>query len=306
MFDEFKSYLIDEKRREPMTAKFYVQDVTQLQQHFPDRDVYTLSTQDIQAYVDSISLKFKPRTILRKVSSIAVFYKWAVKIGRCTNSPICRVKADDSSVYSHCNLRMPSVASEERVCFSSAELEKMQLAIWSNNSFICLRDQAMYSLILFCGVRASELATMTISDVHDDGTLVIHRQKKACSVRKDITIDMGEVASTVVAYTRERLATDPSSDPQKTILFVNKYGDPISTRSIRRKLGAYAAKAGMRMTPSRALHSFALQSLQNGTSVEDLSRRLGHTNIATTRDYLHYIQPKTLAEPPPVLESVAV
>ena len=284
MFDEFKNYLIETKKREANTAKFYIQDVRQLKAYFSGRDIVTLTTTDIQDYINALTAKYKPCTVCRKIASLSTFYKWAVIAKYCDCSPIYHLNTPGRPR----NVRVPAVTPLPRVCLVPEVLDKVQGAIWSDNNFIRLRDQAMYGLMMFCGIRASEVQMAIIDDVNVEySTITIHRLKRISGSPREITVDMGTSSSAVVAYLHQRLAQFPKvPDPA---LFVNIHGNRISVRSIRRKLGYYASVAGIKLNPTNLVHNFALQSLKTGISLTDLHKRLGHSSVLTTREYISHL-----------------
>ena len=72
-------------------------------------------------------------------------------------------------------------------------------------------------------------------------------------------------------------------------LFINKHGQRLSTRSVRRKLDKYLIEANLDpdISPHTLRHSFATHMLNHGADLRAVQELLGHQSLSTTQVYTH-------------------
>jgi site-specific recombinase XerD len=148
------------------------------------------------------------------------------------------------------------------------------------------RDYAILMTFLKSGIRESELADLNIEDVdfyHDELTV---REGKGRKERK-IPL-MPELKRALRRYVEERERQDNIID--EDTLFLARNGTSLNPSSIRKLVKKYYTKAGVRKSGVHTLrHTFSAHNVNNGMSIADLQKVLGHKKKETTLKYIHAV-----------------
>ena len=94
-------------------------------------------------------------------------------------------------------------------------------------------------------------------------------------------------ADAILAYLPER--PEPAGAACEDILFLNRFGKPISRVSLFNLVKEQAMVAGIRkeISPHTFRHSFATHLIENGADLRIVQEMLGHESILTTEIYTH-------------------
>jgi site-specific recombinase XerD len=148
------------------------------------------------------------------------------------------------------------------------------------------RDYAILMTFLKSGIRESELAALNLEDVdflHNELTV---REGKGKKERK-IPL-MPELKRALGRYITDRDQQANIID-EKT-LFLARNGTSLNPSSIRKLVKKYYAKAGVRKSGVHTLrHTFSAHNVNNGMSIADLQKVLGHKKKETTLKYIHAV-----------------
>ncbi|HUU97519.1 MAG TPA: tyrosine-type recombinase/integrase, partial [Phycisphaerae bacterium] len=135
-------------------------------------------------------------------------------------------------------------------------------------------------------IRVSELVALDVAEV-DLSTNVVRIRGKG---KKERVLPIGAGAVRAVLHyldLRRNRPQRPQADQQA--LFINKHGQRLSTRSVRRKLDKYLLEAGLDLSvsPHTLRHSFATHMLRQGADLRSVQEMLGHQSLSTTQIYTH-------------------
>ncbi len=212
----------------------------------------------------ALSLKGQaPLTVRRKLTAIASFYHFLEDTGSAIPNPAR-------------GLPLPKVAQCFPTCLTAEQAQALLEAAhtpW---------HRAMIALLLFAGLRRSEVAAIALDDLDlEDGQLLV-RGKGA----KQRVVPLTPL---VVEAIREYLRCRPQTESQH--LFVSRVGGrSIHARVAGRMLQHVLQRAGLgeeRITPHRLRHTFATHLIRSGVDVRTVQELLGHADLQTTARYLH-------------------
>jgi len=147
------------------------------------------------------------------------------------------------------------------------------------------RDRALILMLFSTGLRVSEICSLKIKDVDfKRGIVRVFRHKTGVE-------DELPIADFALFALREMINGYDRKDPEDP-LFQNKYGGPLSPRSVQRILQKAKERAGInkKVTPHVLRHTFATYALKKGFNLPEIQEILGHASITTTRIYSHVVK----------------
>lgn len=220
---------------------------------------------------------YSKATMARKLATLRSFFKFANKRGVTANNPMLTIRTPKQEK------RLPKFMTEEQVT--------KLLQTPKDTDLLGARDKAMLEALYSTGIRVSELIGLNVEDVDFTGNVIRVRGKG----KKERVAPMGPTAvAALQKYMGMRNGTTPppapgAPAPTNVPLFVNKHGQRLSTRSVRRKLDKYLIEAGLDpdISPHTLRHSFATHMLNHGADLRSVQELLGHQSLSTTQVYTH-------------------
>jgi integrase/recombinase XerC len=152
-----------------------------------------------------------------------------------------------------------------------------------------VRDRAMFETLYGGGLRVSELVGLNLDDLDPEQGLIRVRGKG----RRERLCPIGQMAMTWIGHWRALRQPSRADDPA---LFLNRFGNRLTTRSVGRLLDAYLVGLGLDRgaSPHTLRHSFATHLLDRGADLRSVQELLGHRNLTTTQIYTHVTQERLL------------
>jgi len=144
------------------------------------------------------------------------------------------------------------------------------------------RDRVLLEVLYAGGLRVSELAGLTWSDVlpRDKGQVQLSVVGKGGVARQVLLPEA--VSRALLSLRGDAGANDPLFASRKT-------GARLTERAVLGIVKRAAAKAGIEapVSPHWLLHAHASHAIDRGATLPEVQSTLGHGNIATTSGYLH-------------------
>jgi site-specific recombinase XerD len=219
---------------------------------------------EVSAYIDHLMAKgLDPETINSQLNRIRQFYRYLKdqeQLGMV------------NPVKSSHRLRVPKPLPKH--------LQDQQA-----NAFLDVpkrpRDQAMFMLMLRCGLRVEEVANLTLDVIEFKRRRIWIQDGKWGKDR--VVCVSNDAMKALIDYLKVR----PQSETQKVFL-VEKgtyKGQPISIRGIQKRMEYYAKKSAIKISCHQLRHTMATQMLNAGAELVTIQDLLGHSSIRTTERY---------------------
>jgi integrase/recombinase XerC len=213
-------------------------------------------------------------SITCKLSAIRSFYVYLQKEELIRENPLEKLSSPKQ------DKKLPSYLTGD-------EINKFLLAP-DISTPVGQRDRALLELLYASGLRVSELAHLTRSQIDMD-TREIRVIGKGS---KERMVLMGKPAEEAIAFylkeSRHKLLGKKKTDA----VFINRYGQPLIERRIQKIVKKYAKKGGInkRVHPHTIRHTFATHLLDGGADLRVVQELLGHASLTTTQIYTHVSQ----------------
>ncbi|MBP7744512.1 MAG: tyrosine recombinase XerC [Phycisphaerae bacterium] len=238
-----------------------------------NRRLLLVETDDVRALMSQLrDHNYCKSTVARKLATLRSFYKFLVRRSYLSNNPVAPIRTPKQ------DKRLPK-------CLEVDQIEKL-LANPDTTTLLGARDRAMLETLYSTGMRVSELIALDIADVDLTSNVV----RVAGKGKKRRVIPLGPGAVQTILHFLDLRRNDPrSASFDSEALFINKHGQRLSTRSVRRKLDKYLLDAGLDLSvsPHTLRHSFATHMLRRGADLRSVQEMLGHQSLSTTQIYTH-------------------
>ena len=236
-----------------------------------------VSLQDIHGYISYMAreLKSSPATRARKISCIRVFFKYL-----SSKAKLIEINPAQDLETPKLGIRMPKYLSLE-------ESKKLLEATQSEDSRNNVRDYAIITLFLNCGMRLSELVNINISniDFSESKMTVIGKGNK------ERTIYLNNACMKVINDYLSIRPYDRVKTDSRDALFLSERKERISNRSVQDIVKKELKNAGLdtnKYSVHKLRHTAATLMYQYGeVDIRALQELLGHESISTTEIYTH-------------------
>ncbi len=271
------------KQKSARTRRAYRQDV----EHFM-RTLRITSVDELRA-VDHRAVIYWERflretdgaqasTIRRRLAALSSLFKHLVAHGYSERNPVVDVSR-------------PTINREEgsTLAFSKQQARKI-LDAPSEQTVEGLRDRAILSIGLQAGLRRSEIASLSVSDLHENRGFDALRVLRKGG-RKDALAINPQTAQRIKSYLLVSGHAEDMSGPLFRPLKHNgkqqEARRAMDPDSIDRMVRKYAK--GLGLDRGYSAHSmratFITTALENGASLEDVQKAAGHRDPSTTKLY---------------------
>ena len=270
---DYNNYLRLERAMSQNTVASYCSDVVKFLSFFDTAErkvpAERLTAEDIKEYLASCPGR-SSRSQARLLSALRSFFNWMVLEGSVKDNPCDRVDMPKLGRY------LPDVLSEDEVF---RIIDSVDVTTWQG-----CRDKAILEVLYGCGIRVSEAVGLKVSGLYfaEGCVRVIGKGNKERLVPLN---DMA--ADSLKAYLDRR--PEPADSESDDIVFLNRFGRPLSRQSMFKMIKTQALLADIRkeISPHTFRHSFATHLVEHGADLRVVQEMLGHESVTTTEIYTH-------------------
>ncbi|MGR8948873.1 MAG: tyrosine recombinase XerC [Gammaproteobacteria bacterium] len=208
------------------------------------------------------------KTLARFLSSLRAFFQFQIDVGHRKDNPARDVKAPKS------RRKLPTTMDVDQTA---------RLLALEPETFLDIRDAAMWELLYSSGLRVSELVNLTLAQLDLPAAEVCVVGKG----NKERIIPIGKVAIRALEnWLETRNSVKETAAAQ---VFLSRQGNKLTTRTVQKRLKHCALKQGIdfNVHPHMLRHSFATHLLESSGDLRAVQELLGHSNISTTQVYTH-------------------
>lgn len=256
IIDNFIEFLYDHGKGES-TIKLYTRLVREYTKWLATNggSIETLTRLDIQAYINYLTNKgLSASTIENKMAAISSLAKFMANVNVLQN------------------IRKPEHRKTHNIAPKSLEKKARNKVLREIERSNNLRNIAIAYLLLYTGLRVSELVALNRQDIimsERSGTVIVKKGKG--DVERKIPLP-SEARLHIKKYLSGR------KDPDKAV-FLSNFKKRISIRSVQRIFEKY------NIHPHQLRHTYCRELIRVGIDITTVADLAGHTDINVTRRY---------------------
>lgn len=234
-----------------------------------------LTSTKIQKWYNAFIVGRKAATINNYVCLLNPFLRWANEMGYTQR---------DFSGILH-TVRLPDVETlpeEERPVDKYLTHDQAEALLNTTAGRNRVRDRAIIALILYSGLRVSELCSLTIGQMRN-------REAPITVKRKGGRYTPVVIGDGFWPYLDAYLATRPDADNDSAPLFITSHGQPCDRIQIYRAISTKQKALGLATGPHALRHTF-VSEVENTCGAGVARDCANHKTLAITNRYDHTTQ----------------
>ncbi|WP_038462616.1 tyrosine recombinase XerC [Candidatus Odyssella acanthamoebae] len=280
------NYLTTVKRYSPHTITAYSQDLRQFLSFLQDykgapvtlQMIKELTLKELRAWLSArLSTGFSPRSTARALSTCRSFFKFLSRNYQCELSVISLLESP------RIKQNLPRPLSLEQ-----AESLLLEIDGYASETWVGLRDRALFTLLYATGMRISEALSLK-GDVVTAGDHIAIRGKGGKTRMVPLMPVVHEAISKYVQ-------SCPYPITASTFLFLGVKGKVLSATVAQLSLRRYRQSVGLpaSVTPHALRHTCATHLMQESSDLRGIQELLGHASLSSTQIYTQIDQRQLL------------
>jgi site-specific recombinase XerD len=222
-------------------------------------------------FIGRTERKWSSNTFIVYHKTLLVFFRWCSDNGYLSKNPLLAIPLPKLEK------KLPSKLTKQ----TALTLLEIVYNYPYGHSFLRYRNHAIFSVLIFAGIRKQELLNLKFADVDIVNLTIFIRQGKGA---KDRIIPMSyTLAQTLQKYITERSRLRKTGPDFFSSL---RFDTGLTANGLRRIVEHFRNCSGIFFTVHKLRHTFATLMLEGGCDIYSLSKMMGHSDIKTTTIYL--------------------
>lgn len=275
MRDEFRKYLMLEKRLAGNSVEAYLRDVDHMMHFAVDRGIAPTDVTDKHLHGLLLELNevgIAVTTQCRLISGWRSFFHMLV---------IEDVLKDNPAGL----LLMPTKPKHLPDVLSDSDVDAIQ-ATFDLSSPEQFRDYVMIEVLYGCGLRVSELVNLRLSNIYAEEECLQIFGKGSKERWVPINQRALHLIDTYIHQIRCHIDIRPG---EERYVFLSRRGSHLTRIRVFQVIKEAVERAGLQkhVSPHSLRHSFATELVEGGADLRAVQEMLGHGSIGTTEIYTH-------------------
>ncbi len=275
LHDQFCQSALWERSLRPSTVKWYRGALKFYLQFYNNQLVYLeqMTTESLRRYFyqKRSDGSWLADTHLNQYRALKSFLKWCVQNGYLSQNPIEKIEKP------RLDKKLPKRITEQ----DASQVLECVFNEETRYQFARYRNRAVLAVMLYAGLRASEVLNLKLNHVDMCNKIIHVFQGKGA---KDRVVPMSRnLHHYLEEYRRERSRMEKEGE----YFFITLRGNRRFTYSgLKRVVEKTKRSTGIKFSPHRLRHTFATLMLEGGCDLFSLQKMMGHSDIKTTTIYL--------------------
>ncbi len=284
----YPRYLRGQRGLSENTERVYLADLRTFREYLVREGLYLtdMDRQPLRGYLAWLTTEARGNgegyarvSVARKLTVLRSFYRFLVQEGLFLSTPVPSGRSFSLKV----KRPLPGFLGRREVYRLMESPD--------GTTLLGIRDRAILEILYACGVRLAEIQGMDIKDINFSERTALVRGKGS----KERQVIFGRPAEQALQRYLDE-ARPQLSATLNDALFLNRYGQRLSRRSVEKLVRRYSTVSGTRtdVHPHTLRHTFATHMLEGGADLRVIQELLGHSSPTTTQVYTHVTKQEAL------------
>ncbi len=278
VIQDYIDYLSKQKMYSNHTVSAYLNDINIFNKYVTNEDysLFAVDTTVIRNFLENQLLDgISRRSLKRRLVSLHGFYSFMKEKNIIKINPFINITSPKT------DRKLPDFLYEE-------EIKKLFDENLKREDPYMSRDQAIIELLFASGLRVSELCSIKLNNIQLKQRFI----RVIGKGKKERIVPFSSSAQAAIDMYMKTLRMDlinKKNSKHDNHLFLNEYGNPLTSRGVQYILNSIESKLGLGMDlhPHKFRHTFATTMLDRGADLRTIQEILGHESLSTTQVYTH-------------------